>query len=249
MDFLALKNALLEAGACRVGFADLALFPDEEVKAVFRARLRPDATSSLPLAGVSIAVTLPPDVVAGLGDGPTRAYYDAYHAANDRLDALALQCAHELEAAGYKAWAQTRAQVAEHDKLNYFVARLPHKTVATLAGMGWIGKDALLVTKAFGSAIRITSVLTDAPLPFDAPITVSHCGTCDACVKICPAAALHDVTWRPGVTSTPDLVDVEQCMKVATELSRRNYGIDYDICGMCFYVCPFTRKWLRRVSE
>ena len=180
---------------------------------------------------------------AGLGGGPTRAYYDAYQAINERLDALATLCADKLEAAGHRAWAQTRQHVADHDKLSEFASRLPHKTVATLAGLGWIGKNALLVNKRFGSALRITSVLTDAELPCDAAVSVSHCGSCDACVKICPADALHNAIWVPGVTSTAEIVDVERCSIVAAGLSKNNYGISCDICGKCFWVCPFTRKW------
>lgn len=247
-DLSALKNVLLGAGACRVGFADL--FPlSADVKTVFRNRLRTAAAPDFPLRGISIAVSLPPEVVAGLGNGPTRAYYDAYDAANQKLDALALRCACWLENAGFRAWAQTRDNVNGGDTLNEYATRLPHKTVATLAGMGWIGKDALLVTKEFGSAVRITLVLTDAPLAADEPVTVSHCGACNRCVRLCPAAALHDVTWQPGITTTADLVDVENCSKTAARLSLKNYGIDFDICGMCFHACPFTRKWLHKASS
>ncbi|MDR1424149.1 MAG: hypothetical protein LBI92_06060 [Azoarcus sp.] len=244
-DLSALKSVLLDAGACRVGFADLSSL-SADVKSVFHDRLRPDAAPEPPLRGISIAVSLPPDVLAGLGDGPTRPYYDAYGAANQKLDALALRCACWLENAGFRAWAQTRDHVSGGDTLNEYATRLPHKTVATLAGMGWIGKDALLVTKEFGSAVRLTSVLTDAPLPADAPVTVSHCGSCNKCIRICPAGALRGVTWQPGITATADLVDVENCSKTAARLSLKNYGIDFDICGMCFYVCPFTRKWLHK---
>jgi epoxyqueuosine reductase QueG len=243
MEFPRLKQRLLDAGACRVGFADFAALPDEDVRRVFRARLK--AREDAALRGVGIAVMLPPEVVAGLGNGPTRVYYDAYCAANERLDALATQCARWLEDAGFAAWAQARDKVARYDEIGVHVTRLPHKTVATLAGLGWIGKDALLVSARFGSAVRITSVLTDAPLPCDVPMSVSHCGTCDACVRICPAGALHGPAWRPGVTATGDLVDVERCSRTATRLSRENFGVDCSICGLCLYVCPFTQKWLR----
>jgi epoxyqueuosine reductase QueG len=184
-----------------------------------------------------------------LGSGPTRAYYDAYCAANEALDALAKRCARWLEDAGFAAWAQARDNVAGHDTLGDHVTRLPHKTVATLAGMGWIGRDALLVNQRFGSAVRITSVVTDAPLPCDAPVSVSHCGSCDECARICPAAAIHGPAWQAGVTTTGDLVDVERCSSVAAQLSRNNFGIDCSICGLCLFACPFTQKWLRRETR
>jgi epoxyqueuosine reductase QueG len=59
---------------------------------------------------------------------------------------------------------------------------LPHKTTATLAGLGWIGKCALLVTERYGSAIRLTAVLTEAELPCGEPVSRSRCGACaDKC--------------------------------------------------------------------
>ncbi|GHU09196.1 iron-sulfur cluster-binding protein [Betaproteobacteria bacterium] len=242
-----LKTRLKDLGACLVGFADLSRLPDEAVLHVFRRRLH--GASEKPAAalrGVSIAVAFAPEIVAGLGKGPTRAYYDAYHATNDRLDTLASHGARLLEEAGFSAWALTRENVQARDTLNDYATRLPHKTVATLAGLGWVGKNALLVTRQFGAAIRLTSVVTDAPLPCDAPVSVSHCGRCAKCVDICPADALTNAHWQPGVTTTDDLVDTARCSIVAAALSKHNYGISFDICGKCFYVCPFTQKWLRR---
>jgi hypothetical protein len=61
---------------------------------------------------------------------------------------------------------------------------LPHKTVATRAGLGWIGHCALLVTPAFGPALRISSVLTNAPRYHAVPIVRSRCGTCRRCVEV-----------------------------------------------------------------
>jgi epoxyqueuosine reductase QueG len=246
-----LKTRLKNQGACLVGFADLSRLTDETVLRTFRERLygAPGNPAPASLRGVSIAIAFAPEIVAGLYNGPTRAYYDAYHATNDRLDALASSGARLLEEAGFTAWAQTRENVRAHDTFNDYETRLPHKTVATQAGLGWVGKNALLVTRQFGSAIRLTSIVTDAPLPCDAPVSVSHCGKCAKCVDICPADALTNVTWQPGVTTTDDLVDTERCSIVAAALSKHNYGLSFDICGKCFYVCPFTQKWLRRKSS
>ena len=242
--FTPLKKSLLDAGACRVGFADLMLFPDKEVQTVFRTRLKIGEKTRL--RGVSIAVTLPPQVVAGLKDGPTRSYHDAYCAANETLDRLARQCTYWLENAGFATWPQMQENIASHDTLNAHATRLPHKTVATLAGMGWIGKNALLVSPRFGSAIRITSVVTVAPLPCDIPVSTPHCGSCDKCIQSCPATAIHGATWQMGETMTDDLVDVKRCEHVAQRLCRKNFGINNRICGFCLYICPFTQKWLRR---
>ena len=82
---------------------------------------------------------------------------------NDLLGSLVRRGAELLEDRGHKAkpFAATKQAI----DWNALTTRLPHKTVATRAGFGWIGKCALLVTKPFGSALRIATVLTDAPLP------------------------------------------------------------------------------------
>jgi epoxyqueuosine reductase QueG len=69
-------------------------------------------------------------------------------------------------------------------------AHLPHKTVATKAGFGWIGKSALLITKRYGAAIRLASVLTDADLDTAEPVEQSMCGDCRQCADHCPAKAI-----------------------------------------------------------
>ena len=65
-------------------------------------------------------------------------------------------------------------------------AGLSHKIAATLSGTGWIGRNALVITKPFGSAVWLTTALTDAPLETGMPVDESQCGSCAACVESCP---------------------------------------------------------------
>ena len=67
---------------------------------------------------------------------------------------------------GYQSYANTTKAVKQDDN---WCTPLPHKTVATRTGLGWIGKNCLLVTKEYGSAVRLSSLLTDAPLPAGTP--------------------------------------------------------------------------------
>lgn len=91
---------------------------------------------------------------------------------------------------GFETYTQTTGRVeVNQNKLS----KLPHKTVATRGGLGWIGKNCLLVTPQYGSAIRISSLLTNAPLKYDEPVNQSYCGTCNQCVKNCPAQALKQI--------------------------------------------------------
>ena len=101
--------------------------------------------------GVAIAVPLPPRAVAALREAPTLEYLDLYHALNQKLDEIVLAGERFLQNAGHNALAQTTARVkADGDN----ISPLPHKTVATRAGLGWIGKSGLLVTPQYGGAIR-----------------------------------------------------------------------------------------------
>lgn len=125
--------------------------------------------------GVAVAVPVPRDIVQSLRTGPTVAYYQMYGQLNRQLDAIVTAGETYLRQAGYRAYAQTteRVQVSPG-----FVSPLPHKTIATRAGLGWIGKSCLLVTKQYGSAIRLSSILTAAPLWADQSVDESQCGKC-----------------------------------------------------------------------
>jgi epoxyqueuosine reductase len=121
---------------------------------------------------------------------------------------------------------------------------LPHKTAATQAGLGWIGKNALLVTREYGSAVRITTVLTDAELTTGKAIDRSECGQCNACVAVCPCHAPAGKNWHVGL-HRDEFYDVFACRKTTLELARKA-GINYSICGICIYACPWTQKYLKK---
>ena len=144
-----LERLLRDHGATLVACADLLPLPD-------------DVRNGLP-AGVCIGVALAPEIVAGIDNGPTMAYAAEYARVNALLQRLADDAATFLQRRGFRAVA-LRATLAKLDPTN-LATPLPHKTVATRAGMGWIGKCALLVNDTYGTAIRYITVLTDSPLP------------------------------------------------------------------------------------
>ncbi len=123
-------------------------------------------------------------------------------------------------------------------------APFQHKTVATRAGLGWIGKSALLVTCEYGSAIRLASVLTDAPLPVGTPTNHSLCGDCHACVDACPGRAIKGVSWQVGMFRD-ELYDALACRETCLKQSAK-LGIQRTICGVCINACPWTRQHLAR---
>jgi epoxyqueuosine reductase QueG len=124
---------------------------------------------------------------------------------------------------------------------------LPHKTVATRAGIGWIGKSALLVTREYGSMIRLSSILTDAPLYFAEPIDDSACGGCTVCTKACPADAISGKRWQAGV-AREDFFDALKCRKTASERAELGFGGGAIICGKCIVVCPYTQRYLEEYN-
>jgi epoxyqueuosine reductase QueG len=223
-----LHDLLLEKGASLCGFADL--------KGI--------AEGELPY-GVSVAVSLPVPVLKSIADGPSRIYFDAYHEINDKLDGLVTSGAEYLKTKGYRAHANTRANVKERPGCR---TDLPHKTVATRAGLGWIGKSALLVTREFGPAVRISTLLTDAPLTFGEPINKSKCGNCTACADHCPGEAISGRLWEAGMDRDA-FFDAAACRKAARALSREMLNEEITLCGKCIEVCPYTKGYIRRAME
>jgi len=176
-------DRLKSNGADLVGFADVTCLPT-------------DVTDGLPRA-VSIGVALDPAAIRDIKDGPTARYFAEYGRANALLGRLGEQIARILIDAGYRArpFPATTEQI---DRTTLSV-KLQHKTVATRAGLGWIGRSGLLVTREYGPAVRLTSVLTDAEFETGTPTDASHCGNCRLCVERCPAQAIAGRDWEPGL--------------------------------------------------
>ena len=219
-----LQKILIEEGALKIGSGDLTALPEGQRRGMPR--------------GISIAVPLDLAVVNKLGAGMTHAYHAEYNRTNALLNKLARLTADFLQRQGFNAIPMTGEAVKvafqEHESV------LPHKTVATRAGMGWIGRDALLITRERGSAVRITSVLTDAPLPCAEPVNESSCGKCDMCVRNCPGQAPLGPVW--SVTSKrEDFLDVLACRKTCVERSWR-VAPGMSMCSLCVLVCPWTQK-------
>jgi epoxyqueuosine reductase len=221
-------NIFIKAnGGSLVGFAGL-----EEIDA--------DARDNFPY-GISIAVALDPKVMSDLKIGPTAPYRAEYKRVNLLLDSLALKTAQLLADKGYKA--KVRPATFEEDR-STLTATLPHKTVATRAGLGWIGKSNLLVTRPYGPAVRLVTVLTDAPIEPGKPINESLCSHCTHCIDACPAHAHTGETWKAGM-KREDLYDAFACREMARNLSRKLIGESISICGLCITACPWTQRYLK----
>ena len=132
-------------------------------------------------------------------------------------------------------------------KVKVFVdtAALMEKPLAAKAGLGWQGKHTNLVSRQLGSWFFIGTILTDAVLPIDEQET-DHCGSCRACLDICPTKAF------PG----PYQLDARRCISYLTIEHKGHIGREFRAamgnrifgCDDCLAVCPWN-KFAQAASE
>jgi len=223
-----IKEFVVGNGASLVGFADLSELPSG-VRRFFPY-------------GLSIALALDPVKVMDIGNGTAAQYYQEYRRTNARLDELASITETFLKNKGFSALAKTTAVVKTDPATKR--SDLPHKTLATRAGLGWIGKCALCITPQYGAAQRFTSVLTDAPIECGQPINTSACDDCAECRDICPAGAVSGQNWHLGLDRDQFFKALE-CHKFIIEYGK-SIGRSEVTCGRCIKACPWTQKYLSK---
>ncbi|MDR1217513.1 MAG: 4Fe-4S binding protein [Oscillospiraceae bacterium] len=222
-----IKTELLANGADVVAFGDLTELP-------------PGVRAGLPV-GVSFGICLPRETIRAIADVPTPEYYGDYKSTNAKLQEIIKHGERFISGLGYSAIGMTNEQIAQVSGENF--TTLPLKTVATRAGLGWIGKCALLVTEKYGSALRLGGILTDAPLPRSEPVNESRCGACMACTSACPAHAPTGALWHKGLARDA-FFNAAACRKTAYERAVKYAGAEESICGKCIAVCPHTRRYV-----
>jgi len=163
---------------------------------------------------------------------PEQAYVSRYALGRDyhklirkRLQQLAERVEAQVGPFGYRAFVDS-APVLE-------------KAVAQQAGLGWIGKNTLVLNRKAGSWFFLGELFVDIPLPVDAPHETNHCGSCSACLDVCPTDAFVG----------PQLLDARRCISYLTiehkgpipvelraKIGNRVFG-----CDDCQIVCPWNR--------
>ena len=226
---LKLKEFLINNGASEVGFADITNFTPK--KGLNR--------------GIVFYITYPKEIIKNMQNAPTPEYLEELISLNARLDALGMKCEEFLINEGYDAYAQTKKRLGtDFGENNGF--ELPHKTIATRAGLGWIGKSALFTTLKYGSALRLSSVLTNAPLNIGKPILKSKCGKCMECRDACLGGAISGKEWNYKLKRN-DFYDDRKCEKYALIVSEENLGKADTVCGKCIFACPHTQKYIKKL--
>lgn len=217
--------------------------------ACFRGLL-PEKYNSFDYA-VVLARRLDDRIIDSIGNGPTRDYFNHYNEVNCELTSVAHNLAHALAADGSKALA-TEQSVHDKDLDDSYFQTLrtdfSHKMAATRAGLGWIGKTALFISRQYGPRVRLVTVLTDYPLPFcNDPVEESQCGSCELCVRECPAEAANGLLWNIHL-DRDQFFNAFACRKKARELSLNNLDKEISLCGKCIAVCPVGQK-MRRANQ
>jgi len=210
-----LKDFVLENGGSLFGVCEI-----ERLKGSFH--LSPQELQGMKY-GISIAVRLSKAVLDGIQDGPTLLYKWHYRQANIQLDKLAFLLSLKIQEMGYRALPIPASQIIDWKRQ---IGHLSHRLIAVEAGLGWLGRNNLVVNEKYGAQIRLVTVLTDIPLKVDKKVEFG-CGDCYECVKACPVQALGGEVGQ---------YDFHKCFDLLTQFARkRNLGVY--ICGLCLKPC------------
>ncbi len=188
--------------------------------------------------GISVAIALNPQIVSDIPNGPSMDYYNEYAKVSGQLRAVCAFLAERIQERGF-----TAKSLYCYKQNEQYRTPLPFKTLATRSGLGWIGKPATLITRQYGSAIRLGGILTDMPLKTGEPVNYSDCGDCAECVNHCPGDAIMGKQWEPGVDRDA-LLNPYRC-KETTIKRGKALNITEGSCGVCLAVCPWTKKYTK----
>ena len=218
-----LKEYLIDLGASKVGFADVNGLASEFV----------DFPN-----GISLVLKIPKETIQLVKDEEYEKYWKSFHREIGKLTKISRKGERYIKNLGYDAFALTmKRNECDMEKL---LSILPYKTIATKAGLGWIGRSALFVTPEYGSAVALGAILTDMPLELGKPITDSECDDCTNCQDACPVDAINPQKWNDRLNRS-DIIDIEACGEYI--ISQYKVGLG---CTKCMSECKLTLEYLKK---
>lgn len=196
-----------------------------------------DVSVGLPsdLTGLSTAISLAlihPEQ-SQYAENPIYEY--RYPEIDQRLEYIQKKISKQLRADGWRFLGIPTDTTKQQNRLISKIHPLfPHKTAATCAGLGWVGKSGLLINPHHGPRVSWATVLTNAPYyATGKPYLNGQCGHCSACVRACPAGAISGQEWS-RTTNYETMMDVASC---AQQLESNRIAIGDLACGHCIKVC------------
>jgi epoxyqueuosine reductase len=159
-----------------------------------------------------------------------------YDVINARLDQITSYMGGILQRQGYRAFPVPASKRVDDVRIR---AVFSHKLSAHLAGLGWIGKNCLLITPDLGPRVRWATVLTDASLEATGGSMDERCGDCRECVEICPVKAFTGESFRTG-DARDVRFDARKCDRYFSKMKEQDP--ETAVCGLCLYVCPYGRR-------
>ena len=196
--------------------------------------------------GIVIGKRLDDKIIDSIKTGPTLQYFNYYNKINKDLSGLIHDIENQLIEMGYDCCVVEPSNAGQDatDEEYRKTLRTPvsHKMIATRAGLGWIGKTDLFISKEFGPRLRLVSLLTNYPLEITGePTDSSKCGKCEICIVNCPANAATGQLWDI-YTDRDVFFDAHKCRNTCRELVKKLLGLDSAACGICISVCPVGIK-------
>ena len=155
--------------------------------------------------------------------------------ARNVLEDVVAQIEEGLCQQGVKYWVPPVAQENEEELRALF----SFKTAAARAGIGWFGKNDVIITEKYGPRVRLSAILIDQVFEYDQPVIRSKCPEeCTLCIDICPCKALKNHQWTVD-TDRSEMIDYHRCNRMRSafisKLGRKS------ACGLCLAVCPVGR--------
>jgi len=230
---LSIKHILKRYFVDYVGFADLTKYETELVK--YGGNIVKGYKY-----GISLGLVIPDSIVDYLperNDANVACEYSVhgYEILNSRLNLTASVVSSYLNQHGYRTLPIAVADRTDEEKA---LPTISHKMIAHIAGLGWIGKNCLLVTTEHGPRLRLISILTNAPLETVDNQLEQRCGECTQCVNICPVRAFTGKNYVEG-QSRETRFDFMKCQSYFESMKRTQ---KYSVCGLSLYTCPYGQK-------
>ncbi len=118
---------------------------------------------------------------------------------------------------------------------------VPERELAERAGLGWIGKNTMLLRPGLGSWFVIGSIFTDLPLAVDPPFTADHCGSCTRCLDACPTGAFIG-PYVLDATKCISYLTIEYKPEIPADMAGHFGGWAFG-CDVCNDVCPWNLRF------